>query len=196
MTSCQEFKRSFFFSSEAKREFAPRERVLLCGAAILHRHGINLHRCFAKQHEIFIKRLARQSVSFSPLIHGDNALTPASDLKAKKQDEMFLLSQQVNHINTCNTHMDTSWILHGYFMCVLTSLEVISTHMKETDRMCHCTLSGCVCACVRFLPALALHQEAVAKRRGVLYFVFHFSSALLSLWRNLSFSNNKEHNND
>lgn len=68
--------------------------VLLCGIAEVHRHVLNLHRCFVKQHEIFIKRLAQQPASFSGLIHKVKLLmlrTPAFNLKANKQAEPLFL---------------------------------------------------------------------------------------------------------
>lgn len=56
--------------------------------------------------------------------------------------------------------------------------------MKETDNICvsvYFSLGVYDCVCAHFLPTLALHQEAVAKKPGVLCLLFQFSSIQFSI---------------
>ena len=77
---------------EAKLELALWECVcLLCSTAVVHRHVLNLHRCFVKQHEIFIKRLAQQPASFSRLIHKANRRCMCTHVKCTSHSSLRIL---------------------------------------------------------------------------------------------------------
>ena len=134
-----------------------------------------------------------------------DAPTPAFNLKANKQAALpFLLflsgTRRCSHTNmlvhTCLTHMCSrprsrallqnvsgkegrlKWWHRGQWSQILSLADDNGAHERESGEMCVWVyfLSECVWLCAHFLPALALHQEAVAKEPGVLFLLFQFSS--------------------